>query len=447
MKEKTNHPLPEAFEKRVSSDDFLGDTLLRALESNSPVSVRRNPFKTEAPLPVSGAIPWCADAFYLSERPSFTKDPLFHAGTYYPQEAGSMFLDTVLRQLRLPEDPMVLDLCAAPGGKSTLIAGFLGNKGLLVSNDVIQARSKILKENMVKWGVTNSVVTNNDPADFQRVPAFFDLVVVDAPCSGEGMFRKDHASRDEWSEGNVALCSARQKRIVMDVWDSLQPGGYLVYSTCTFNAQENEENVRWMKNELDAEIVGIESAHFKAGRDGIGLYALPSLVETEGFFIAVLQKSGEPAPRRLKLGKRTDVSYIKDIEVFQPFAELQGASVLQWSEFSFAVPEETAEEIVFLQYHLRVIKMGTELGESAKKGLIPHEALALNPQIVRKDLPSVDLTLAQALSYLHGDTFPVEGKHGFNVVKYENEPLGWIKHIGNRFNNLYPKEWRIRMKI
>lgn len=448
MKDNTNSgSLPEAFNRRVSEDPFLGESLLGALETPSPVSIRRNPFKTEAMLPVSGEIPWCDHAFYLAERPSFTKDPLFHAGTYYPQEAGSMFLDSVLKQLDLPENPLVLDLCAAPGGKSTLIASFLNSQGLLVSNEVIQARSRILKENMIKWGVTNSVVTNNDPADFQRVPDFFDLIVVDAPCSGEGMFRKDHASRDEWSEGNVELCSARQKRIVMDVWESLQPGGFLVYSTCTFNAQENEDNILWMKNELGAEIIDIKSGHFKPGRDGIGLYALPSLVDTEGFFICVLRKAGESKSRKLKLNKRAEITAVKDLAPIHPFAALDGVSVIQWSDFSFAVPENSMEEIIYLQHHLRMVKMGTELGEVAKKGLIPHEALALNPHLLNKDLPSIELSLEQALSYLHGDTFSIEGKHGFNLMTYQNEPLGWIKHIGNRFNNLYPKEWRIRMKL
>lgn len=439
--------LPEDFKKRVENDAFLGVELLTALETDSPVSIRRNPLKTEAELPILKEIPWCKDAFYLTERPFFTKDPLFHAGTYYPQEAGSMFLETVLNQLALPENPFVLDLCAAPGGKSTLIASFLNSEGLLVSNEVIQARSKILKENMTKWGVTNSIVTNNDPADFQRIPDFFDLIVVDAPCSGEGMFRKDHASRNEWSQSNVDLCAARQKRIVMDVWESLQPGGFLVYSTCTFNTQENEENIAWLLNELQAEIVPIETAHFKKGRNDVGNYALPSLVDTEGFFICVLQKQGTRNQLKLKLNKKAEVYTIKDISPLTEFADLDEMKAIQWTNYSFAVPEKFTEEIIYLQNQMRVIKMGAELGEIAKKGLIPHEALVLNPKLLRNDLPKIELDLNQALSYLHGDTFSIEGKHGFNVMQFQNEPLGWIKHIGNRFNNLYPKEWRIRMKI
>lgn len=439
--------LPEEFVNRVKNDPFLGQELIDALETVSPISIRRNPNKSVAELPVLAEIPWCKHAFQLKERPFFTRDPLFHAGTYYPQEAGSMFLELVLNQLPIPSDPMVLDLCAAPGGKSTLIASFLGQKGLLVSNEVIQARSKILKENMIKWGVTNSVVTNNDPADFQRTPQFFDLIVVDAPCSGEGMFRKDHASRNEWSQANVDLCAARQKRIVMDVWDSLQPGGFLIYSTCTFNAQENEENCLWLANELNAQLIRIETPFFTDGRNGIGKYALPSKVDTEGFFIAVLQKSGERTLRKLKMNKKTEVSMVKDATPFLEFANLDTVKAVQWSTFSFAVPMLFVDEMVYLQNQLRVIKMGTELGEVAKKGLIPHESLALNPFLLRSDVSRIELNLEQALSYLHGDTFSIGGEHGFNCMTFQNEPLGWIKHIGNRFNNLYPKEWRIRMRI
>jgi 16S rRNA C967 or C1407 C5-methylase (RsmB/RsmF family)/NOL1/NOP2/fmu family ribosome biogenesis protein len=439
--------LPPDFVQRVEKDPFLGQSLLKALETASPVSIRRNPTKTQAMLPELQEISWCRHAHYLTERPFFTKDPLFHAGTYYPQEAGSMFLDTVLQSLELPENPVVLDLCAAPGGKSTLIATHLAGKGLLVSNEVIQARARILKENLIKWGAVNTIVSNNDPADFQRIPEFFDLIVVDAPCSGEGMFRKDHAARDEWSTGNVELCAGRQKRIVMDVWESLQPGGLLVYSTCTFNAAENEENISWLLNELDAELIPVETTDFTPGRDGIGIYALPDRVDTEGFFLAVLRKKGEASTRKLKLKKTAETSRIKDKTPFGELVNLAHCEVLQWNDYTFALPEDFAEEAIFLQHHLRTIKLGTELGEVGRKGLIPHEALSLSPQLLQARIPRISLTLEQALSYLHGDTFPLEGQHGFSLMTYQNEPLGWIKHLGNRFNNLYPKEWRIRMKI
>jgi 16S rRNA C967 or C1407 C5-methylase (RsmB/RsmF family)/NOL1/NOP2/fmu family ribosome biogenesis protein len=439
--------LPKEFIERIENDPFIGVELLSALETNSPVSIRRNPLKKSANLPVLKEIPWCKDAFYLTERPFYTKDPLFHAGCYYPQEAGSMFLENVLHQLEIPANPMILDLCAAPGGKSTLIASFLSNAGLLVSNEVIQQRSKTLKENMTKWGFSNSIVTNNDPADFARLTAFFDVIVVDAPCSGEGMFRKDHTSRSEWSQANVDLCAARQKRIVMDVWESLQPGGYLIYSTCTFNSQENEENITWFKQELDALIVPIETTHLQTGRNEIGHYAFPSQVDTEGFYICVLQKQGEKKHVKLKLNKKSEVSMLKDFSQIADFAELTNQLVVQWSHYTFAIPAAFRDEIIFLQNQMRVIKMGTELGEIAKKGLIPHEALALNPTILKSTFSKIELEKQDALKYLHGDTFAVPGNHGFNLMCYQEEPLGWIKHLGNRFNNLYPKDWRIRMHV
>jgi len=440
-------PLPNAFVERIQNDPFFEPDFLNALEQESPTTIRLNPTKTKANLPFESAIPWCEYAFRLSERPAYTLDPLFHAGAYYPQEAGSLFLDEVLRQLVLPDQPIVLDLCAAPGGKSTLIASFLNGNGLLVSNEVIQSRARILKENCIKWGHTNSVVTNNDPADFERTPSLFDIIVVDAPCSGEGMFRKDHQAREEWSPENVNLCSARQRRIVMDVWDALQPGGFLIYSTCTFNAQENEENVIWYAHELNAELVPISSTHFKPGRGNIGMYALPSQVQTEGFYIAILQKSGERTTPKLKTGKNPEVSLVKDNSFANQWIQLENIKLIQWQQYNFAIPALFFAEIQFLQQQLRTIKIGTEVGEIAKKGLIPNESLALNPCILDPSISRIDLNLHDALHYLKGETFPLEGPTGFQLVCFQNEPLGWIKNLGNRFNNLYPKEWRIRMKI
>lgn len=439
-------PLPKDFVERVSNDPFLGTALLEALDTVAPVSLRRNPRKTEAPLPESRLIPWSENGLFLSERPSYTLDPLFHAGCYYPQEAGSQLLDAVLRRLDLPDSPVILDLCAAPGGKSTLIAAFLNGKGLLVSNEVIHARSKVLKENLIKWGASNSVVTNNDPADFGRVPQLFDCVVIDAPCSGEGMFRKDPAARNEWSQANVDLCSARQRRIVMDAWDCLKPGGYLVYSTCTFNSQENEENVAWFANQLPADIERILLPFARADREKTGWYALPGELETEGFYLSILRKP-EGRMQRTKASKNRKMSVVKDLSPFTNFAQLEGHSVLQWTDFAFAVPEDFRDTILLLHDELRVIKVGTELGELTRKGLLPNEALALDPNLRSSDLPHLSLTRDQALAYLHGDTFQIEGKHGFQLMCYLDEPLGWIKHLGNRFNNLYPKEWRIRMNL
>lgn len=441
-----SHSLPEAFQTRVLHDPFLGQTLLDALETVPPVSLRHNPFKQRAVFAESTPVPWSPMGVFLPERPSFTLDPLFHAGCYYPQEAGSQLLAAVLAELQLPEEPVVLDLCAAPGGKSTLIASHLNGKGLLVSNEVIQQRSRILKENLTKWGIHNVVVSNNDPADFNGLTETFDCIVTDVPCSGEGMFRKDHQARNEWSEANVALCSSRQRRIIMDIWSSLREGGYLVYSTCTFNRMENEDNVAWFAQELDAEIVRIALPLATEDRTGTGWYALPDKLDTEGFYISVLRKRHAQG-RSPKPGRNTKLTAVKEVTPFSSFIRTEGITVLQWQDFHFAVPESHTTLIQQLHLHLRTIQIGTEIGELTRKGLIPHEALALNPFLRHPELPQTDLDKDQALSYLHGDTFPLNGKAGFQLVSYAHEPLGWIKHLGNRFNNLYPKEWRIRMQI
>lgn len=441
---------PPDFVSRVLQDEFLeGAKLLDALEQKVPVSIRFNPSKKRPVLfSIDNPIAWCSEAYYLDERPQYTLDPLFHAGVYYPQEAGSMFLETVLHALNLPENPRVLDLCAAPGGKSTLIASYLNGNGLLVSNEVIQSRAKILKENVMKWGVPNSLVTNNDPADFERVKNYFDLVVVDAPCSGEGMFRKDKDARNEWSVSNVTLCAARQKRIVMDVWSALKAGGYLIYSTCTFNSSENEDNIQWFLQELDAEIVTIQSDAMPRGRNGIGHYGLPSKTATEGFYIAVLRKKGETDAVKMNYKSKGDVTRIKDVDQFTTFCKVENQAFYQWKEFIFSFSEEYIEDMVYLHASLKTIKLGTEIGEFVRKGWNPKEGLALNPAILQREgIQTIELTLNEALAYLHGDTYSLKGEHGYCLMTYQNEPLGWIKHLGNRFNNLYPKDWRIRMRI
>ncbi len=445
---------PLNFENRVKNDSYLGEELLESLNGISPISIRFNPSKKipsdSSNNPTiqqsSNPIQWCENGTYLEERPNFTLDPLYHSGVYYSQEAGSMMLAKVLSQLELDKGPKILDLCAAPGGKSGLIASFLSEKGLLISNEVIHARSKILKENLIKWGNSNTVVTNNDPKDFLRLPHFFDVIVVDAPCSGEGMFRKDIDSRNEWSEENVNLCAARQKRIVMDVWVSLKPGGYLIYSTCTFNEQENEDNIIWFANELNAEILELDFSPFQQDRKKAGAYALPNLVETEGFYIAVLQKSADSKTIKLPKVKQQSLTRIKDLKSISQFSKTTGFEFFSWNTIVFALPELFVNEIKLLQQEMRIVKFCTEIGTLMRDEIIPDHALAMNSYLLNFE-QKIELTKEEALKYLKGETFPLDGKKGYNLITYQNIPLGWIKHIGSRFNNLFPKEWRIRMKI
>lgn len=441
----SNYPLPPAFIERIKADPFLDSQLLDALDSTVPISIRFNRHKAPNMI-LDKPISWCPLAKYLDERPSFTLDPLFHAGKYYPQEAGSMMLDQVLRQLELPDEPVVLDLCAAPGGKSTLIADFLDEKGLLVANEVIQSRSQILKENLTKWGSTNTIVTNNDPADFKRLPHFFDLIVVDAPCSGEGMFRKDHLARNEWSPEHVDFCASRQKRILSDVWDSLAPSGFLIYSTCTFNTKENESIVAWLKENNAIDLVQLNYSPYKTGRDQIGAYALPSEQQTEGFYIVALQKSNSGKRIKRPKLKKVALSRTKDSSPFMSYFNDPAFEIWNWNDRHFALPSQHIETFKIIQEQLKIVKFGTEVGALFKGKLLPDQALAFCPHLlIYKE--RIELTLDQALHYLKGETFDLPATKGIYLVCYQNLPLGWIKHLGNRFNNLYPSHWRIRMRL
>ena len=290
--------LPDIFEQ--SMRQLLGsryENFREALLGEPAVSIRLNKTKSDSS-PNYESVPWASDAYYLNERPAFTFDPLFHAGSYYVQEASSMFVEQAVRQ-HLGEAHVALDLCAAPGGKSTLLRSLLPDDCVLVSNEVMRTRAQVLTENIIKWGHPRSIVTSNYPADFTLLGPTFDLILVDAPCSGEGMFRKDEVAVSEWSPENVAICWQRQRDILTDIWPTLRPGGLLIYSTCTFNTHEDEENVRWMETTLDAELLPI------ATDDSWGITPsmlsdvahayrfLPGRTRGEGFFLAALRKRSD----------------------------------------------------------------------------------------------------------------------------------------------------------
>lgn len=435
--------LPLGFVNRIQNDHFIDTNLLDALEKVAPTSIRYNPSKNwSAPL-AGKPIEYCTHAYRLSERPSFTDDPLFHAGVYYPQEAGSMVLDHVLRYIDLPDAPKVLDACAAPGGKSTLILSHLNGKGLLVANEVVNQRSKILKENVTKWGASNVVVSNNDPSDFNRLPSFFDIAFVDAPCSGEGMFRRLPHSRTEWSEDNVAHCAARQRRILHDLSACIAPGGYLVYSTCTLNELENEANVRQFCDENGWETVQIAPvAGLKPDRNGTGYYCFPHLMETEGFYFAVLQKP--MSEHRSSKGKfNTDFTKVKPDVSVSEHVNLENHVVYGWMDQLLALPHTFEEEMRLLQKALKIVKMGCNVGSMARKGFVPSVDLALAPQLLSTE-NRIEVDLAAAISFLKLEMNKVDGPKGFQIIQFENNTLGWVKNIGNRVNVYWPKEWRIR---
>ena len=452
-------PLPPAFTQRMQQQLGAEFTAFEeALHTEAPVSIRVNPLKWKD-TPALEPVPWASNAFYIPERPLFTLDPLLHAGAYYVQEASSMFLEQAIRQhLSTSEPVLALDLCGAPGGKSTHLSSLLPEGSLLVSNEVIKSRTNILAENTQKWGSGFTLVTQNDPREFSALPHFFDLVVVDAPCSGEGLFRRDPAAADEWSEANVKLCSERQRRILSDVWECLKPGGLLVYSTCTYSPQENEENLAWLYKEHEAENLllhldpqwGVKESELE-GVKGYRFY--PHHTRGEGFFMAIVRKPEEPVSQRQQNGKRK-----KPALVIAPKAQKQVVQswlkptheweIIQFTDRLAALPAFWMPELELLYSHLRIAYAGVPLAEVKKVQFNPLPSLALSAQINAGAHAIVEVDQEMAQRYLKKeDILPEGASEGWVLISHRNIPLGWIKRIKHRANNYWPKEWRIRMDL
>lgn len=365
------------------------DSYLKAFETDAPVSIRLNPEKAKELTADGERVPWCRNAYYLPQRPNFTYDPLLHAGCYYVQEAGSMFLDTVMQQW-VPDAPVVMiDFCAAPGGKSLLARTALAAGSVLFSNEPMRNRANILAENVEKWGYADHFVTNNFPRDYRRAKMIADVVLCDVPCSGEGMFRKDEATIREWSMQNVEKCARLQREIVVDAWSCLADGGLFIYSTCTFNTHEDEENIQWMMDELGAEVlpVKVDAAWNITGSllDGFSqpVYRfIPGISKGEGLFLCVLRKGG---------------------------AWQQGHSL---------------KSLRKSQQNLNIIYC---------------------PK-AQPDMAKVEVNYQQAMAYLRHEaiTLGADVPRGMVGICFEGHLLGLAKNIGNRANNLYPKEWKIR---
>lgn len=448
------------------------EDLLQALLAEQPISIRMNQDKASHLLPesFSRAVPWCSTGYYLAERPTFTFDPLFHAGAYYVQEASSMFVEQALKQY-VASPVLMLDLCAAPGGKSTLARSVLPQGSLLVANEVMRQRSQVLAENLIKWGHPDVVVTNNDPADFSSLQQMFDVILTDVPCSGEGMFRKDEVAVSEWSTDNVEICWQRQRRILADVWPALKEGGLLIYSTCTYNTQENEENIRWIAQEFGAEVLpldihaewGITSnllpdTHFPVYR------FMPHKTEGEGFFLALLRKHGEfpykettvpmvgnarsPIRERKAKSKPAQSTFNKEqIAEATRWITSDGYEPMPMVNTLTAFPKQWLDELTALRNaRLHILHAGCPLAEVKGKDLLPQHALAMSNLLAYDAFPRVEVSYEQAIAYLRKEAIvlPPDAPRGYLLITYNHYPLGFVKNIGNRANNLYPQEWRIR---
>ena len=401
-------------------------------------------------LSIHSSVPWSSNGMYLGTRPSFTLDPLLHAGTYYVQEASSMFLEQALIQsLDITLPILALDLCAAPGGKSTLIQSVLSKESLLISNEVIQSRVNVLKENCIKWGSGNVVVTNNDPKDFSKLKGLFDVLVIDAPCSGSGLFRRDEDAIKEWSEDNVHLCSQRQQRIIADAWDCLKEDGVLIYSTCSYSFEEDEEIMDWMMKELDVVSIQLKMDkqwmidEVQSKENAFGYRFWPYKVKGEGFFLAAFRKKEETETVRLKI-KSTQAPSKKDAGIASAWLQSsEGLTFIMQGQNIAAIPMHWNETIQFLMQELKVRYAGIELGTIGKDDLIPEHALALST-IISSSVFSVELNSEEALNYLRKKELLINSKHkGWALARYKGFNLGWMKLLGNRINNYYPKEWRI----
>lgn len=445
---------PQAFIKREQTQ--LGpqwDAFEKAHHLPPPVSIRFNPYKAKQPYPGS-PIPWTHDGIYLDQRPSFTLDPAFHGGKYYVQEASSMFLEQAFRPLAPGKNSLkVLDLCAAPGGKSTHLLSIMNENSLLVSNEVIQSRAGILSENIKKWGHCNVVVTNNDPKDFQRLEGFFDVIIVDAPCSGEGLFRKEPGALEEWSEDVVALCSKRQRRILNDVWPALKTGGTLIYSTCTYNAEENEENLKWLRQEYAVESLPLEidpewKIHAVETGGVVGYRFFPHRVKGEGFFLSAVRKLDD-TPEKEFYSRDKFLSPPGNVtgDLHDWILNPDGKSFFFHNDRIQFFPKNRVPDLQAIQKNMRVLLAGTPMVTLKHNKMIPDHSFALSLEMNRDSFKVISLDIDSALQYLRKDvlTFPSQEK-GFALVTFENVGLGWVNVLDNRTNNMYPSEWRIRIR-
>jgi hypothetical protein len=452
--------LPEPFVARMREElgAEQGAALCAALDTAPPTSLRWNPAKTVPEERCGEPVPWSPEGRYLPSRPQFTLDSDLHAGAYYVQEASSQFLAHLLAEADIA-GARVLDLCAAPGGKSTLYASLVGGDGLVVANEINRQRASVLADNVRRWGSGNTVVTLADPAAFGGFAGWFDVVGVDAPCSGEGMFRKLEQARAEWSAQQVGLCARRQQEIIRQAWPLLRPGGLLIYSTCTFNREENERTLEDFAAEAGGELVAAakvacpESWGVVCGEAGpfqtFRFY--PHRARGEGFFAAVARKSFDaggrvrtPRARRPLLGP---VSRRDCAELGRWLREPERMRFAAVGENFYAYSAAQYEAVRTLAESLPVICSGVAMGQLFKGTLRPDAALALYEGMARGVLPEASLDPEQIVAYLRKQELPCGlFAEGMNLVTARGRGLGFAKRIGGRVNNLYPNLMRILMQ-
>jgi 16S rRNA C967 or C1407 C5-methylase (RsmB/RsmF family)/NOL1/NOP2/fmu family ribosome biogenesis protein len=449
--------------KRV--DGFDEDAFISVHATpNKVTSIRVNPFKSildddknsihHSSLNVQKMVPWTQYGFYLETRPSFTFDPLFHAGCYYVQEASSMFLEQAVKQtIDLSRPVKVLDLCAAPGGKSTHIQSLISEDSLLVSNEVIKSRANILKDNLIKWGSENAVVTSNDPKDFARLENYFDVIIIDAPCSGSGLFRRDEETMQEWSLNNVALCSQRQRRILADVWPALKQNGILIYSTCSYSKEEDEDILDWIGRQFAVSSLPLKLeeswniAEVKSNDGNWGYRFWPYNVEGEGFFMSCFQKTDGSDASGFQGKNKIEKLMRQDAGIVQSWLSEAAGDLYKHNNEVYSLTDALKKEINRLLSSLHVLYCGITIGELFRNKFVPAHSLAMC-RLVNKQTAAIELDKEQSIRFLQKKDFENHFKMaGWHLVTFEGFHLGWVKVLSNRINNYYPKELRILKEI
>lgn len=450
--------LPEGFKAQIRNEigEKHAEILFSALCGEPETSLRLNIRKPAKNLPYCGGkdVEWCKSGLYLPERPNFTLNPLLHAGTFYVQDASSMVYETIVKSIFQDSSVRVCDLCAAPGGKTTAILNALPEGSVVLANEFISSRANILAENLCKYGYPGTVVTNCDTSRLAKMKGYFDLVAVDAPCSGEGMMRKDETARRQWSEGLVRQCAALQKEILENAIEMIAPGGYLIYSTCTFNTTEDEDNAAWL-----AETFGLETIDTKLGGNfGIQknvkgdipcLRFMPGFTRGEGLFLALFRKPNDIiGTSRHSKDKKKDKGKDKIDKRIMSMAQswIEGDfEIINHDGHLLALTPATAELLDEIPKGVRIVSAGTEIGEIKGKDLIPAHALSMST-VMSHPFPEVELSKENALRYLAREaiTLPEDTPKGYVTATYDAHPLGFLKNLGNRSNNLYPQEYRIK---
>ena len=452
--------LPEGFKALIQAElgEKRAENLFSALCGEPETSLRINTRKRPAePLyPDMTPVPWCDSGYYLPERPSFTSNPLLHAGVFYVQDASSMIYETIVKSISDGSPIAVCDLCAAPGGKTTAILNALPEGSVMLANEFTSSRASILKENLCKYGYPDVIVTNADTSRLSALDECFDIVAVDAPCSGEGMMRKDEAARSQWSEGLIRQCSRLQREILENAVAMVAPGGYLIYSTCTFNTSEDEDNAIWIADTFGLEPVdtGLEGKYGIAGEvkgETSCLRFMPGFTRGEGLFVAVFRKPNHTSGSRnllkmLKKGKKGGKDKINPRLKAIAQSWIDGDfDIISHEDRLLALTPATATLLGALPKGVRIMSSGVEIGEIKGNDLIPAHALAMSTAMA-DPFPKAELTQEEALRYLAKETImlPEGTPKGFVTVTYRGFPLGFLKNLGNRANNLYPSDYRIR---